>query len=212
VWQLCTGCITSSCSQTGGPALPRDGSINNSNSWGVCRGSQASDADGSSSSSSNSHTASSSSGSDNVFAVEQAVQDILKLHLPDAGLKVASFGSPDTTSDPDLWLRLRLAASRAAAAYNLLAAAIVQQKLGAIEWLLQRLQDKTCAGIETCLVAQQHLAWSAGLDGPSLQVPLLVLAAVAGSKVGVELGVPLSILPSSLDHTAAGSTLCIGKQ
>lgn len=94
-------------------------------------------------------------------------------------------------------VRLRLAGLRAAAAHNLLAAAILQQQVDVVQWLLDRLGQMTADGswVEQCLVSQQRSAW--GTAGR--WVPLLVLVAVSGevhcSKVGrAAPTVPLSML------------------
>lgn len=82
-----------------------------------------------------------------------------------------------------LWWKLRVAGSRAAAAYNLLAAAILQQQEDVVRWLLARLEKMTAAGafVELRLVAQQSLAWDA-MAGGQHWVPLLILAAMSGNE------------------------------
>jgi hypothetical protein len=104
---------------------------------------------------------------------------------------------------------LRASSLRALAAYNALAVSITQQKVQALTWLLQQLQDskKTPAaaaaacgqsatsssssskvaagpGVQQVLVAQQRIAWAGLLSGH--QVPLLLLAHMTGNAQVVQ--------------------------
>lgn len=79
------------------------------------------------------------------------------------------------------WLRLRLASSRAMAAYYVLAAAIARQCVEVVTWLLGRLNQLPYGKlIEGCLAGQQCLAWECATA--SLQVPLLMMAAATGNQ------------------------------
>jgi hypothetical protein len=94
---------------------------------------------------------------------------------------------------------LRVASLRALAAYNALAVCISQQKLHALAWLLQQLQQDNVAAtaaaaagsgssstsaatgpsVQQVLVAQQRIAWAGLVTGQ--QVPLLLLAHLPGN-------------------------------
>lgn len=142
------------------------------------------DMPGTSTNSSSRDGASSSSSSSSVDNVVRHViqHDLAFLRLPvdetEPALRIGRrAAAPQMASDPQLWKELRAAASRALAAYFLLAAATVLHQTDVVVWLLRKLPLLPAGRcIDHCLAAQQRLAW-ANMTG-DLQAPLLLLGAL----------------------------------